>query len=133
MSQIMAKYKKSTSFCLLTISLIIITLILTAIFKGAKWTAIFLVIAVIFLILFWPILIMDIRNASTLKEKEKEEKKKLDVRKAELEIEKEKLELEKLKLKKGIVEESGNYCKYCGETIQGTPKICPHCGSSLSE
>ena len=129
----MAKYKRSTSWCLISISLIIITLIFTAIFKGAKWTAIFLVMAVIFLILFCPILIMDIRHASTLKEKEKEAKNKLDVRQTELEIEKEKLELEKLKLKKGIVEESGNYCKYCGETIQGTSIICPHCGSSLSE
>jgi len=129
----MVKYKRSTIWCLITISLIVITLVLPAIFKGAKWTAIFLVMAVIFLILFFPVLIIDIRNTSTLKEKEKEEKKKLDVRQTELEIEKQKLEIEKLKLKKGIVEESGNSCIYCGEAIQGSPKICPHCGSSLSE
>jgi len=105
----------------------------TAIFRGARWVAAPMVASLIMLILFCPILIIDIKNASGGKKDKKEETKKIELKRAEIELEREKLEVEKLKLQKGIADDSRNYCKFCGEPIVGKPNICPHCGSTLSE
>ena len=117
----------------MTITLIIVSLLFTAIFRGARWVAALLVAASIMLILFCPILIIDIKNASGGKKDKKEEAKKIDLKRAEIELEREKLEVEKLKLQKGIADDSRNYCKFCGSAITGAPKICPKCGVSLTE
>ena len=85
------------------------------------------------LILFCPILIIDIKNASGAKKGKKEEAKETELKRAEIELEREKLEVEKLKLQQGIKEEASKYCKFCGEPIVCSPKICPHCGTSLGE
>ena len=57
----------------------------------------------------------------------------MELKRAEIELEREKLEVEKLKLQQGIIEEAGNQCKFCGSSIAGNPKICPKCGSPLTE
>lgn len=126
-------YKRSKIWILVTITLIVVSLLFTAIFRGARWVAIPMVGALIMLILFCPILIIDIKNASGGKKDKKEEAKKIDLKRAEIELEREKLEVEKLKLQQGIIEEAKNYCKFCGEPIVGSPNICPHCGTSLGE
>ena len=125
--------KRSKIWITLTITLLIISILFTAIFRGAKWVGFLLVSAGIMLILFCPIFIIDIKHASEYKKDKKEEAKKLDIKRTELEIEKEKIELEKLKLQQGILEDSGNYCKFCGGAIVGKPSICPKCGTPLSE
>ena len=91
-----------------------------------------IILAVIF-VLFCPIIIIDHKRASEYKKKEKEKAKELELKQVELEIEKEKLDLEKLKLQKEPEKVSGNFCKFCGEILNGEPNICPNCGSSLSK
>ena len=90
-----------------------------------------MVASLIMLVLFCPILIIDIKKASKDSKIKKEESKKNELKRAEIELEREKLEVEKLKLQQGIIEEAKNYCKFCGEPIVGSPNICPHCGTSL--
>ena len=76
---------------------------------------------------------IDIKNASGDKKDEKEEAKKMELKRAEIELEKERLEVEKLKLQQGIRDEASKSCKFCGEAIVGSPKICPNCGTTLEE
>ena len=129
----MSNYKRSKIWISITVTLIIVSILFTMIFRGARWVAALMVASLIMLILFCPILIIDIKNSSGDKKIKKEETKKLELKRAEIELEREKLEVEKLKLQQGIIEEAGNHCKFCGEPIIGSPKICPHCGSSLGE
>ncbi len=129
----MGKYKRTKIWIILIITLFFLTLLVTAIFKGAEWVGGFFIALLILLIFFCPILIVDVKHASEPKKEKKEDAKKLELKRAEIELEREKLEVEKLKLQKGIVEDSGNYCKFCGASIEGEPTICPKCGSPLSE
>jgi len=85
------------------------------------------------IILIVPIVMIDIKNASGDKKDEKEEAKKMELKRAEIELEKERLEVEKLKLQQGIRDEASKSCKFCGEAIVGSPKICPNCGTTLEE
>ena len=129
----MSQYKRSKIWISIAITAFIISIMLTAIFQGARWNAIPLFASVIMLILFIPVLILDMKKASGEKKVKKEEDKKVDIKRAEIELEKERLEVEKLKLQQGIIEEAKNHCQYCGASIVGDPKICPKCGVSLTE
>lgn len=129
----MSSYKRSKIWIAIAIPLLIISILLTAIFRGARWNSIPLYASYIILILFFPILIIDIKNASGDKKVKKDEAKKMELKRAEIEMEKERLEVEKLKLQQGIRAEASNTCRFCGEAIMGSPKICPNCGTSLEE
>ena len=129
----MSNYKRSKIWISITVTLIIVSILFTAIFRGARWVAAPLIASLIMLILFCPILIIDIKNASGDKKIKKEDAKKIELKRAEIELEREKLEVEKLKIQQGIMEEAGNQCKFCGSSIAGNPKICPKCGSPLTE
>ena len=129
----MSNYKRSKIWISITITLIIVSILLTAITRGARWVAVPMLASFIMLILFCPILIIDIKNASGDRKIKKKEAKKTDLKRAEIELEKERLEVEKLKLQQGIIEEAKNHCKFCGSSIVGNPKICPNCGVSLTK
>lgn len=129
----MSQYKRSIIWITVTITLILVMILFTAIFQGARWVAALLIAAAVMLILFFPILIIDIKKASGDRKIKKEEDKKIELKRAEIELEKERLEVEKLKLQQGIIEEAKNHCKFCGSSIVGNPKICPKCGVSLAE
>ena len=129
----MSQYKRSIIWISVAITLMVVAILFTAIFQGARWVAGPLIAALVMLILFCPILIFDIKKASGDRKIKKEEAKKTDLKRAEIELEKERLEVEKLKLQQGIIEEAKNHCKYCGSSIVGNPKICPKCGVSLTE
>ena len=116
----MASFKRSKIWISIAIPLLIVSILFTAIFQGARWNAIPLAISIIMLILFFPILIIDIRKSAGDKKTKKEEAKSMDLKRAEIELEKERLEVEKLKLQQGIIEEATNHCRYCG---------CYQCGS----
>ncbi len=129
----MSQYKLSKIWIAIAISSFIVSIVLTAIFQSARWNSIPLVASVIMLILFIPVLIIDIKKASGEKKVKKEETKKMELKQAEIELEKERLEVEKLKLQQGIIEEAKNHCQYCGAAIVGNPEICPKCGVTLTE
>jgi len=129
----MSQYKRSKIWISVAIPLFIVSILLTAIFQGARWNAIPLVASIIILILFIPILLIDMKNSSGDKKSKKEAAKKMELKRTEMELEKERLEVEKLKLQQGIIEEAQKHCQYCGSAIVGNPKICPKCGVSLTD
>ena len=129
----LGSYKLSKIWIILAITLFSVSITFTAIFRGARWVSIPLVASFIMLILICPILIIDSKKKYKEKKLKKEEAKKDELKRAEIELERERLEVEKLKLQQGIADESGNYCKFCGGAIVGKPKICPKCGTQLTE
>lgn len=133
MKNSLAKHKLFLSWMVLFFIFLIVTVLLLIITKGARFMIFPVIILAVIFVLFCPIIIIDHKRASEYKKKEKEKAKELELKGVELEIEKEKLELEKLKLLKEPEKISGNFCRFCGASIDGSPNVCPNCGSSLSK
>ncbi|MFX1256675.1 MAG: zinc ribbon domain-containing protein [Promethearchaeota archaeon] len=126
----MAGHKLIKNWIILIFIAFFFSLIISIISRGAKITAIPVVILIILLVLFLPVIVIDLSRSSKIKEQKGS--KELEKKQAELDLAKSLKEEQVQKPQQEVsLEVIEKFCKYCGKKVDKEAKICSYCGSDI--